>query len=214
MNPSPAPRPVSPPPWLIDRRITPPSVIHAAIIRGFSRDRLAEVEQSWGPARDALAVTAQTAGTDLENRCWNWRNKVQAYPPGWHCFVAVEYDGQVQGLMAVKTQLRSSRLNSERWALYVDFVEAAPWNLRLPAIQEPRFGGVGTLLIGEAVRMSFGRAANGRVGLHALPKAEDFYDARCKMTRIGPDPDYHNLVYFEYPDNVAAEWLTDVGLSA
>ena len=220
MSPSPTSRPLNPPPWLTDRRVTPATVVPVAVTRGLTADRLAGIERSWGPARDALARVAMSTGHALENAHWDWRNKVRHYPPGWHCLVAVECEGETQGLMAVETMLRPSRLDPGRWVVYVDFLEAAPWNRReppdrrLPAVQELRFGGVGTLLIGEAVRMSVGQAANGRIGLHALPDAEEFYAGRCGMTRLGPDPGYHHLVYFEYPEGVAVRWLTDVGLSA
>lgn len=223
MNPTPAaPPPVIPPPWLEDRRPGAPAdpLVPASVVRGFPHARLGDVERTWGPARDALAAAARAAGYELENGHWDWRNKVRFYRPGHHCLVAVECEGDVQGLMAVQTSLRPSQLSPGHWILYVDFVEAAPWNRRepprrtTPAIQEPRFGGVGTLLIGEAIRLSVGPSANGRVGLHALPSAEGFYANHCGMTRVGPDPDYHDLVYFEYPDGVAAAWLAQVGLSA
>jgi hypothetical protein len=181
--------------------------------------RLTDVERSWGPAREALALKVEAAGYSLENSHWDWRNKTRYYPPGWHCLIAVEYDGLIQGLLAVESLLRPSRIDAGRWVLYVDFLEVAPWNRREPpgrshaAVQEPRLSGVGTLLIGEAVRMSMGKAS-GRIGLHALSGSEEFYSTRCLMRRIGPDPDYHNLVYFEYPDGVSMEWLIKVGLSA
>jgi hypothetical protein len=61
--------------------------------------------------------------------------------------------------------------------------------------------------------MSYGITAGGRVGLHSLRQAEDFY-ARCGMTRIGPDPNYYDLTYFEYPDGMTAAQLTALELSA
>lgn len=98
--------------------------------------------------------------------------------------------------------------------VYADFVEVAPWNLSVPGVQDRRYAGAGTVLVAEAVRLAVGRAAGGRVGLHSLPGVEGFYERRCRMTRLGPDSAYHDLVYFEYPDDVSAGWLTDVGYSA
>ncbi len=120
--------------------------------------------------------------------------------------------------MAVENFLRPSQLAPPSWVLYVDYVEVAPWNYRVPqnrgvaAVREPRFRGVGALLLGEAIRMSLGATAGGRVGLHSLPQAEDFY-SHCGMKRIGPDPNYYDLVYFEYPDGVAGAQLTAMRLS-
>jgi hypothetical protein len=177
------------------------------------------IERLWGPDRARLAREVAAQGEVLESAHWDWRNKVRRQPH-WHCLVTIECDGQVQGIMAVENLLRPSSLTPGAAVLYVDYLETAPWNYRVPqdrnkrAVQVPRYTRVGTLLIGEAIRMSLGAAAGGRVGLHGLPQAEDFYVRRCGMTRIGPDPMYHDLVYFEYPDGVAAARLTAMELSA
>lgn len=213
MNPSPLPL-VQPLPRLIDRRSNPPRVTPVSVVRGFPPDRLAEVERSWGPSRDQLADAMARVGQHLESWHWRWTRKDTTVRAGEHLLVSVECEGEVQGLMALRTELRAAVITPGQWVMYVDYIEAAPWNQRAPGVQEPRFLGVGTLLIGEAVRTAAGRSASCRVGLHALPQAEPFYTSRCGMTRIGPDPGYHNLVYFEYPDGVADVWLTTMGLSA
>lgn len=213
MSPSPAP-PVQPLPRLSDGRVNPPAVTPAAVTRGFPPDRLADVERVWGPARAAVGAAAIAAGIRLDHDHWRWTDKDGRARAGEALLVAVEAAGEVQGLMALKTALQPSRLIPNRWVLYVDYVESAPWNLTVPGVQGKRYDGVGYLLIGEAVRASVGRAAGGRVGLHSLPQTEPFYETKCRMTRVGPDPGYYGLVYFEYADGVAAEWLTDVGLSA
>jgi hypothetical protein len=207
---------------LFDRRPAVNGVTPASVTRGFPPTELVAVESSWGPARAALAADVRAAGFDLENAHWDWQNKLRHYQPGWHCLVAVEADGDVQGLMAVESRLARSEIDPAEWVVYVDFLEVAPWNRRepndrrLPAVQEPRFAGVGTLLVGEAVRMSVGQTASGRVGLHALPAAEEFYATRCRMTGLGllDHTRYPDLAHFEYPDGVAIPWLTTVGLSA
>jgi hypothetical protein len=120
--------------------------------------------------------------------------------------------------MAVENLLRPSQLSPRSWLLYVDYLEVAPWNYRIPqnrnvaAVREPRFKGVGALLLGEAIRMSVGATAGGHVGLRERMQAEHFY-LHCGMTRIGPDPNYYDLVYFEYADGVAAASLTAMRLS-
>jgi hypothetical protein len=47
----------------------------------------------------------------------------------------------------------------------------------------------------------------GRVGLHALPQAEQFYERGCGMTAVGPDPTKQNLLYFELTSERASELL-------
>lgn len=124
--------------------------------------------------------------------------------------------------MAVENLLRPARSQSSAtgWGLYVDFVEVAPWNYRVPqnrnvpAVRLPRYLRVGTLLIAEAVRMSLGATADGCIGLHALDQAAEFYARQCGMTDFGPDPNYYDLRYLEYPPGVAAAMLTRLGVSA
>lgn len=212
MNPSPTP-PVQLPPWLADRRTTPPASVPATIIVGFPPRRLAAVERSWTPARDQLAREMAAAGRPLESRHWRWTRKDAAAQAGDLLLVAVECRGRIQGLMALKTKLRPSGIDPGRWVMYVDYIESAPWNLNVPGIQEARYGRVGLLLIAQAVRVAAGRTVGGRIGLHSLPQTEGFYANQCRMTRVGPDSAYQNLVYFEYRDGDAKGWLTDMGFS-
>jgi hypothetical protein len=121
--------------------------------------------------------------------------------------VAVECDGEAQGLMAVLRMPRPARLDGQ--LVYVDYLESAPWNLKGFA-DPPMFVGVGTVLIAEAVRLSLEMGFGGQVGLHSLPQAEAFY-TRCRMTRLGPDSSYYDLTYFEYTGQQAADWLGSIG---
>lgn len=146
----------------------------------------------------------------LEHDHWDWRNKAESAAGGHHLLVAVECEREVQGLMAVLRRPRAGHGGSP--VLYVDYLEAAPWNLKATG-SPPRFIGVGTVLIADAVHLSREFGLGGRVGLHSLPAAEPFYETRCRMTRIGPDPDYYDLTYFEYTERQAADWLAAIGES-
>ena len=221
MNPSPtSPRPFNPPPRLVDTRLPRPGYASVTLIRGHlaTPDYLDAVEQLWAPERASLESELAAHGETLESAHWDWRNKARR-PPHWYCLVTVECEGQLQGIMAVENFLRPAVLTPGTWVLYVDYIEVAPWNYRVPqdrakpVARESRFKEVGTLLLAEAIRMSIGAAAGGRVGLHGLQQAEAFYVRRCGMNRIGPDPGYYDLVYFEYPDGVAAARLTAMGVS-
>lgn len=191
-----------------DARVRPPVPVAASLIRDFPVDRLVEVEQSWTPARIHLGQRLAAAGEDLESGHWDWRNKMWSTEQGRHRLVAVEVEGEVQGLMAITRSPRSSVLAPVNLLVYVDYIEAAPWNLRY-SVQEARFLGVGTVLIGEAVRLSLELGYGGRAGLHALPQAERFYAERCKMVFTGRDEAYDGLAYFEFPADVATKWLSD-----
>src|SRR4029079_12680175 len=76
----------------------------------------------------------------------------------------------------------------------------------------PRFLGVGTALLSEAIHLSREDGHEGRIGLHSLPQAEGFY-AQCGMTRVGFDPDYYDLPYYEFTSQQATDWLAAIGES-
>jgi hypothetical protein len=190
---------------LIDARRPDRPYIAADVVRDFPFGSLAAVEAAWAAARARADAAAGPAG--LEHGHWDWRNKVQAARSGAYDLIAVEAEGEVQGLMAVARRPRPARRAAAE-VLYVDYLETAPWNLKVFAA--PRFVGVGTALLADAVRLSMEGGFGGRVGLHSLAQAEPFY-ARCGMTVVGPDPGYYGLTYFEYTGVEAADWLAAIG---
>ena len=198
--------------WLIDGRSAEQSAVAADLYRGLPAHVLDEIERLWADAREAAARGRAAAGLNpLEHDHWNWRHKAESIEEGRHMLVAVECDGGWQGAMAVARLPRYGRLGGGS-VVYVDYLETAPWNLRSPAAA-PRFKGVGVALLVDAVRLSIETGLGGRVGLHSLPQAEPFY-TRCGMTRVGEDPDYFGLPYYEYTGPQAADWLALIGESA
>jgi hypothetical protein len=79
--------------------------------------------------------------------------------------------------------------------VYVHFLATAPWNSR-EFVPAPRFSGVGSILIAAAVQMSVDEGFRGRIGLHSLSRAEEFY-RRCRMADVGLDQECDDLSYFE-----------------
>ena len=197
----------------LDGRWDPPVFAPAFIIRDRPQIRLNDVETTWTPAREEVAQSLAQLGEGGEHGHWNWRSKIGSAEWGRHRVVAIECDTEIQGLMAIVTEPRPGAIGgSNSPILYVDYVESAPWNLRGQLIP-PRFLGVGTVLIAEAVRLSMEAGLRGRIGLHSLPQAERFYSLFCQMTLIGQDPHYYNLPYFEYNEEQANNWLAAVGLT-
>lgn len=102
--------------------------------------------------------------------------------------------------MLTKTASYTARLVPDKGKplVYVDFLESAPWNWPIPEIgREGRFGGVGSVLLWKAVKQSEEEGFRGRVGLHALPQAESFYERAFGMTPLGRDVNKENLLYME-----------------
>jgi hypothetical protein len=188
----------------------PESKVPATIVRDYPASNLATIEAQWALARERAAQAAGSA--PLEHEHWDWRNKADTVEAGHHMLVAVECADDVQGVMAVLRLPRPARM-SDGHVVYVDYLEAAPWNLK-GSTSMPRYLGVGTVLIADAVRLSLEAGLSGRVGLHSLPQAERFYRDRCRMTQGGPDPDYYDLTYLDYTGQQATDWLTSVGESS
>ena len=92
--------------------------------------------------------------------------------------------------------------------IYIDYLETAPWNWRIPQLQQPgKLSGLGSLMVRAAILQSTEEGLQGRVGLHALPQAESFYAAVCGMTDLREDSTYQNLHYFEVTREQAIRFL-------
>ncbi|MCI0682120.1 MAG: hypothetical protein L0Y71_08450 [Gemmataceae bacterium] len=196
---------------LLDNRIADRRFIQASVYRDYPANQLEEIESSWAKARESAAARGQAVGlAPFEHGHWDWRNKADSVEGGHHMLVAVELDGGIQGLMAVLRHPRPARLGDGH-LVYVDYLESAPWNLK-GAADPPRFLDVGSILMAEAVRISVEGGFEGRVGLHSLPQAEAFYN-KCRMTRLGNDPDYYDLPYYEHPGRSGIDWLVSIGES-
>ena len=88
--------------------------------------------------------------------------------------------------------------------VYVNFLEVAPWNRqhvpsRLPAL--------GPILLRLACDLSVQRGYRGRLGLHSVADAEDFY--RRLGFRSLDCPSEYNELYFELDESGAKALLSD-----
>lgn len=189
---------------------TPQALVSAELHRSMTSEDLVSVEDSWMPVREKGFARALRDGRTLEHRHWDWRRKIESLKSGRHQIISIRRHGQFEGLMAVLVEPRSSRLiPGGDSVLYVDYLEAAPWNLK-GMTDRPRYLGIGTRLIAEAVLISREMGLEGRVGLHALPQAEEFYLNRCGMMRFGHDEHYYDLPYFEYTVQGASRFLASL----
>ncbi len=81
--------------------------------------------------------------------------------------------------------------------VYVDYLESASWNWNIKRLgQEGTYKAVGSLLFRHAIVQSKEEDFRGRVGLHALPQASDFYEG-LGMVKLANDSANSNLPYFE-----------------
>ena len=165
--------------------------------------------QAFFAAEMAKATNAGNLIAVPEHDHWRWELKVAAtahllsYPT-----FGLECDGDVQGLMLLQTDGEFCRLSESTGSplVYVMFLASAPWNVP-PMVPQPRFRGVGTLLMRAAVEASIDLGFKGRVGLHSLHRSESWYD-RIGMTDLGSDGKKQGLKYYEMNAAAAAAFLS------
>lgn len=179
--------------------------VRATLLERVDQIYAARTDGQWLTFAASEAARASLAGCPMpEHVHWRWERKVA---PTAHLLpyptLAIECEGVAQGLMLLKTDGEFARLPSElgRPLVYIMFLAAAPWNL--PTAMQPRFAGVGTAMLRAAIEISLDLEFKGRIGLHALPQSDSFYE-RQGMTLFGPDPDKENLNYFEMTPAQAA----------
>lgn len=181
---------------LRDLHAQPSVVVDAEVVIDFPDSRFPDVETAWTAERRQLM--------SVEHRHWDWLRKLGN--PDYR-YVAVTLGASVEGLMAVAKVPRPSRLTAGVQTLYVEFIEAAPWN-HPSHPNGRRFHGVGKALLAAACRMSDADGFGGRVALSSLPQSEGFYRT-CGMKECGT---HYTLVYFEYTEAEAATLRAGVGI--
>lgn len=186
--------------------------VPATLIDGVSKAEVEGAEKVWRPfiqkAIKLMETENRPRGLRPQHAHWDWRKKHQL-AEGLLVYqtLGIECDGEMQGLILLKTAGKMSRIANQKsnGLVYVSFIETAPWNSPI-IVQEPRYSQVGTVLLAAAIDISVDLGFKGRVGLHALPQAESWYATHCEMTNFGPDADYHNLTYFEMTSEQAANF--------
>lgn len=152
-----------------------------------SDKHLADFETFWKP---------RLQKTEEEDRHWDWakKHRVTDVSPSYERY-ALECDHITQGLMLLEIDHHHSRLESGKSLVYLDYLATAPWN-RSSGDNTPDYRGIGTALFTLALERSIALEYRGRIGLHALPRAEGFYN-QLQMVDFGCDASKQNLKYFE-----------------
>lgn len=190
----------------------------AELIGRIELDDVTSYEQRWLPPMQAKIDELRVAGTltreevtrwNVADAHWKWptkaRDRVGQLQWASH---ALRCGGDTQGLMFMNV-VYTCRLPEQlkKHMVYVDLVSTAPWN-RPRLVPNPMYGGVGMILVTEAIIRSLDEGFGGRIGLHSLPGAESLYREKLKMACLGPDPACGNLLYFEMTPQQAAAVLS------
>jgi len=175
---------------------------------------LVDVQKEWGPMRMQAARKLFLAGKNTEipqHFSWDWGAKSQKLQMLAYRCLGIEFAGKWQGLLMVKVTGHVARLDPDKGKdlVYIEYVESAPWNLAA-MVETPLFGGIGPVFMHAAVQISHDEGFHGRIGLHALPQAEAFYQEDCEMHCCGADASYQDLPYYEMTCEAAARFLSDL----
>jgi hypothetical protein len=188
--------------------------IEAELRDAIEQAQLDDWQTTWQPALLVVLQDLARKGVPMsqwpQSWHWNWAQKT-AKVQGLLAFrgFSVMAQGVTQGLAQVDlTKSAHEPSQAGKPLVYVDYLEVAPWN-RPELGTKPRLRGVGTALITAVVALSEDEGFKGRIGLHSLPQADDFYRRRCGMTDLGPDQAYQNLRYFEMTAEQARSFLEE-----
>jgi hypothetical protein len=165
--------------------------VEAELRDAIERAQIDDWAGHWVPA--AQAITQDLVSKRVppaqwpQSLHWDWARKT-VHVHGLLAFrgFSIVAQGVTQGLAQINLSKSARELSQTGKPLgYVEYLEVAPWNWPQPG-SSPRLRGVGTALMTAAVTLSDKEGFKGRIGLHSLPQADDFY-RRCGMTDLGAD---------------------------
>lgn len=194
------------------------AAVPATLLEAMKPQDLLVVEGEWASDRSIVMQELLRKGVARANwpqsLHWDWRKKAPQLTLLESSGFGIVCESRWQGVMLTKTASCVAQLGRDRGKplVYIDYLEVAPWNWTIPEIgREGCYRGIGSVLFWRAVKQSKEEGFYGRVGLHALPQAEQFYEKGCGMTRVGRDAAKQNLLYFELPKEQAERHLQERG---
>lgn len=191
------------------------AVVNAELWDAITEKNLADWEAEWIPALHTYLKELNAAGVDRtlwpQSRHWDWGKKAAAIGGLLsNQSMSIVCNGMTQAMMIMDLSKRArieSQVNNH--IVYIDFIEAAPWNRQELNSKRKLVGyaGCGSILIRAAIELSKAEGFKGRIGLHSLPQSNEFYANRIGMTDLGKDSSYENLRYFEMTSEQAEAFL-------
>ena len=188
--------------------------IEATLLDGMAPQDFILVGNEWSAERSVVMQELLKSAVPRiqwpQSLHWDWRRKAPELTLLEASGFGVVCERQWQGVMLTKTASYTVRLDLDKGKplVYIDFLEVAPWNWVISKIDRAgQFRAVGSTLFWRAVKQSEEEGFRGRVGLHALPQAEPFYEKACRMTSLGRDAAKQDLLYMELSERQAAKIL-------
>jgi len=175
------------------------ALVTATLYEGLEEHNLIDHEQRWVPALESANDASRNSGGGYvaEDAHWRWSRKAM-HSAGQLSFrhYAIEWNEKTVGLLMLKIDGETSKLEPGKPLVYIDYICVSPENRKVIK-NPPELRGIGTILFHVAIEVAFEVGMHGRVGLHSLPKACNWYRDKLGLSHLGPDPTKSNLEYFE-----------------
>lgn len=184
----------------------------AKVFRELDQKNFDDFENLWRPVLDAgrarVSSSDAAAAINVQDAHWEWVAKaLEAERIMGRDTFAVEYAGETQGLMLTDVGFGRLPAQRRRELVYIELLATAPWN-RPKLVTDPRYKGVGRILIGTAISLSIDLGFAGRIALHSLPQSESWYQSVGGFTNVEFDAG-KRMRYFEMTEADAAAFISD-----
>tara|TARA_B100002003_G_C14128391_1_gene542728 strand:- start:1204 stop:1845 length:642 start_codon:yes stop_codon:yes gene_type:complete len=189
--------------------------VEAELWDSITEKNLADWEAYWIPELQKRLKILHGHGVSRslwpQSRLWDWRKKLLSIEGllANQCFSIVCNDMTQAMMIADLTHRSQIDASSTAHLVYIEYLEAAPWNRKDITGEPALLKGCGSLMLRAAIEYSLIEGFDGRIGLHSLPQANDFYANQIGMTDLGIDANYQNLRYFEFTPEQAKAYIKE-----
>ena len=160
------------------------AAVEALLFDNIDDSHLKNYRDNWGPLIQDYCGRLIKEGHDKTSSIWpqswhwDWTTKMKEVEGllGTACY-CISCDDETQGMMRIdltKTARLPDQMNMP--LVYIDYLEVAPWNWDEFYADPAKYRGVGPVLISAAINRSLEEGFQGRIGLHSLPQAIEFYE--------------------------------------
>lgn len=191
-------------------------LLAATLIYNVPKFDLEQLTKIWEPYMNHVWMEAHIRKLEIDipdHVDWDWAQKFDVADAG-SAFIGIEYRDFMQGMLVLDTNghVCKDADNQGQKGIYVSYLAAAPWNIGrfMRAIhRKPILRGIGPILMKQSILISQFLQYEGRLILHSVPRAEEFYRKSCCMKDLGPE-NYNSetLRRFEMTKSLAESYLS------
>lgn len=156
-----------------------------------------------------MAYLVELGEYGIQDWHWNWRELCKSIDGQliYRTF-AIECQKTLQGFMLTNLGVPCKMHQQKNMPMvYIERLTVAPWN-RIQLEKNINYKYIGKVLIAVAISSSIEEDFEGRIGLHSLPQAHEYYEKKVGMTNLGPDRSHEDLSYYEMTPEQAKQFLS------